>query len=124
MGEQTTPQTTPQTIRLVIGCITFLATLFAILGAILLYKGYQSGELFVGGGLTAAGTLGAMLSSTRSTPAPSTNGKTDTMQTSTVTTTTTPTAAPVLTDPVPVVIQQPDSQPVPVTNQPDHNNLV
>ena len=89
MADAQNPQTSSQTITIVISCITCLATLFACLGTFLLYKGYQSGELLVGGGLTAAGTLGAMLSSTRTSP----DTKDDVVQTSTTRETTTTSAA-------------------------------
>jgi hypothetical protein len=103
------PQTSPRIIALVTICITFLATLFSLAGAYLLWKGFQSGELLVGGALTAAGTLGALLSSTRTTAPPD--------GTTTHSTTTTTTAPAISGSGTPVTVVNSPAQPVPTTTE-------
>lgn len=48
-----------------IRCVTLLGLVFAGIGGFLLWKGYQSGELFVGGATTGLGGLLGIISNPR-----------------------------------------------------------
>lgn len=52
-------------VHVVVNRITFLATVCAALGAGLIFKGFQSGELLIGAAITGLGSLGSILASPR-----------------------------------------------------------
>lgn len=52
---------TTGTIRRAMNRLTLLAVACLVCGAFLIWKGYQSGELFIGGGLQAMGAMGALM---------------------------------------------------------------
>ncbi|MEP6671705.1 MAG: hypothetical protein ABJF10_21270 [Chthoniobacter sp.] len=68
----------PNHLRFIVACLTAIALASAVAGGWLLFKGYQSGELFVGIVSTVAGGLVGMISMRGSTPA---NPPTDTTTT-------------------------------------------
>jgi hypothetical protein len=53
------------TVHIVVNRITLLAMVCATLGAGLIYKGFQSGELLIGAAITGLGSLGSILASPR-----------------------------------------------------------
>lgn len=57
-------------VRQAVLCVTFLGLIFAVIGGYLLLKGFQSGELFVGGATTGLGGLLGIISSPRQQPQP------------------------------------------------------
>lgn len=52
-------------VNIVVDRLTIMALIFASLGAILIFKGYH-GDLLIGGAITCAGAIGAILASPRS----------------------------------------------------------
>ncbi len=62
----------PSQLRFALTALTLIAVLCISAGTFLLWKGYQSGELFVGIAGSIAGAIAGMLSMNRGTPPPTT----------------------------------------------------